>query len=138
MKKLIFITSLFCLLTINSYGQVSVIANKSVSQNSVNSSALSDIYSLSNVKWSNGSKIFVYEQSADNDTKSKFYKFISKEPLALKKEWLKKQFSGEAKAPETVSSDEEMISKVASTPGAIGYVKSSSVNGNVKVLTEIK
>jgi hypothetical protein len=51
---------------------------------------------------------------------------------------LKKQFSGEAKAPESLSSDDDVIKKVASTSGAIGYVKSSSVHGPVKVLQEIK
>jgi ABC-type phosphate transport system substrate-binding protein len=138
MKKLLFIILLFCILISTDYAQVCVIANKSVEENSISSSKLADIYSLINVKWSNGSKIVVFEQAADNDAKSKFYGYISKEPLSLKKEWLKKQFSGEAKVPDSVPSDEEMISKVASTPGAIGYVKNSSLNGSVKVLAEIK
>jgi len=51
---------------------------------------------------------------------------------------MKKQLTGEAKAPETIGSDEDVIKKVASTPGSIGYVKASSVTGEVKVLLEIK
>lgn len=136
MKRLIIV--LFLIFIVESFAQVSVIVNKSVPETSINSSKLSGIYSLSQVKWSDGSKIVVYEQSSDNDQKAKFYQFISKEPQALKKEWLKKQFSGEAKAPESLSSDEDVLKKVASTPGAIGYVKSSSVNSTVKVLVEIK
>ena len=136
MKKLIVV--IFLIFMAENFAQVSVIVNKSVSESSVNSSKLSSIYSLSQTKWSDGSKIVVFDQSSDNDQKASFYKFIAKEPQALKKEWLKKQFSGEAKAPESLSSDDDVLKKVASTPGAIGYVKSSSVNSNVKVLLEIK
>ena len=136
MKK--YIVVLLIIFVASGYSQVSVIANKSVSETSLNSATVSNIYSLSQLKWSDGSKIVVFDQSSDNDQKAKFYQFISKEPLALRKEWMKKQFSGEAKAPESLSSDDEVLSKVASTPGAIGYVKSSNVNDKVKVLTEIK
>ena len=136
MKRLIIIV--FLLFIAEGYSQVSVVVNKSVSETSINSSKLANVYSLSQLKWSDGSKIVVFEQSGDNDQKAKFYQYISKEPQSLKKEWLKKQFSGEAKAPESLSSDDEILKKVSSTPGAIGYIKSSSVNGTVKVLTEIK
>ena len=73
-----------------------------------------------------------------SDTKSGFYSGIGKDQLSLKKEWMKKQLTGEAKAPEAVGSDEDVIQKVASTKGAIGFVKSSKVTGDVKVLVELK
>ncbi len=46
MKKLLFIIPLFCILITADYAQVSVIANKSVEENSISSSKLADIYSL--------------------------------------------------------------------------------------------
>ena len=72
------------------------------------------------------------------DAKAAFYSGITKDQLSLKKIWMKKQLTGEAKAPETVGSDEDVVKKVSSTPGAIGYVKSSAVTGDVKVLLELK
>jgi ABC-type phosphate transport system substrate-binding protein len=43
-------------------------------------------------------------------------------------------FSGTGQAPDTVSSPEEMLAKVASTPGAIGYLTKSRMDGSVNVL----
>lgn len=135
MKKLILIFSIMIFTVITVNAQISVIANKSVSE-TVNVTKVGNIYSLTATKWSDGSKIVVLDNGSN--AKSDFYKGIGKDQASLKKEWMKKQLTGEAKAPESLSSDDEVLNKVASTPGAIGYVKSSSVNGTVKVLVEIK
>lgn len=134
MKKFIVIALfLFSALSVNA--QVSVIVNKSVSE-SANASKVANIYSLTQTKWADGTKIVVLDNTSD--TKSDFYSKIGKELLTLKKEWMKKQLTGEAKAPESLGSDDDVIQKVTSTPGAIGFVKSSKVTANVKVLTELK
>lgn len=137
MKSLL-LFAILCIISINISAQVSVIVNKSVSETSINAAKLSNIYSLNLVKWDNGTKIVVIDQAEKNDIKTKFYSFISKDPISLQKDWLRKVITGEAKAPLSLLSDTEIINKVASTPGAIGYVNSSSVTGNVKVIVEIK
>lgn len=130
---IIIVAVVFILIPVNA--QVSVIANKSVNE-TVNAPKVANIYSLTLTKWSSGSKIVVFDNNSD--IKTNFYKEIGKDQMSLKKEWMKKQLTGEAKAPEALGSDDEVISKVSSTPGAIGFVKSSSVNANVKVLLELK
>lgn len=137
MKNLLIIIVL-CLLSIKVSAQVSVIVNKSVPESSINAAKLSNIYSLNVTKWENGVKIVVVDQNDKSDSKPKFYHYISKDPIAVQKDWLRKVITGEAKAPEALGSDADVIKKVASTPGAIGYVKSSSVTGDVKVIAEIK
>ncbi|HVO74388.1 MAG TPA: hypothetical protein VMT35_10225 [Ignavibacteriaceae bacterium] len=137
MKNLILIIFLY-LLSNNINAQVSVIANNSVAENSIKADLLAKIYSLDITKWSNNFKIVVVEQSARSNVKTVFYSFIDKDPAALQKEWLKKQITGEAKPPVLVESDEEVLKIVASTPGAVGYIKSSSVSGNVKVIATAK
>ena len=135
MKRLLIIALFFTA----SYGinaQVSVIVNKSVGQSSISATLLTNIYSLTLTKWADGSKIVVLDNTSD--AKTDFYSSLGKDQLSLKKEWLKKQLTGEAKAPETLGSDSDVVNKVASTPGAVGFVKSSSVTPNVKVLLEIK
>ena len=138
MKKYFLILVTILLISSVSKAQVSVIVNKSVTETSISSSSLGNIYSLVETKWSNGSKVVVFDYSSDNNTKSSFYKYINKEALSLKKEWMRKQLTGEAKAPQLFSSDDEVLAKVASTPGAIGYVKSAVTNSSVKVVAEIK
>jgi ABC-type phosphate transport system substrate-binding protein len=134
MKKLLFLFAMI-LFTVVVNAQVSVIANKSVTE-SINLSDVANIYSLTQTKWSDGKKIVLFDNSSD--VKDAFYSGIGKDQLGLKKVWLKKQLTGEAKAPETLGSDEDIIAKINSTPGAIGFVKSSSVSGKAKVLVEIK
>lgn len=135
--KIILIAAVIIFGAISVNAQVSVVANKSVSESSINASSLANIYTLTTTKWNNGTKVVLFD-TASEDIKNSVCTFISKDALALKKEWLKKQLTGEAKAPQAISSDSEVISKVASTPGAIGFVKSSSVTGDVKILLEIK
>lgn len=139
MKKIILYISGFIIFScITMHAQVSVIANSSVAESKLEATKISNIYSLVTTKWSNGSKIIVIDQTSSADTKEKFYNFIAKDPSSIRKEWLKKQLTGEAKAPETAANDEEVIAKVLSTPGSIGYINSSSVKSGVKVLAEIK
>ncbi|MGE5498048.1 MAG: hypothetical protein ACM3Q2_08265 [Syntrophothermus sp.] len=134
MKKLSLIILLFSAVSL--FGQVSVIANKSVSDASLSASKVGSIFTLETTKWSNGSKIIVFDNSSD--VNASFYQGIGKSTMAVKKEWLKKQLTGEAVAPENLGGDAEVIRKVSSTQGAIGFVSSSSVNGSVKVLCQIK
>jgi hypothetical protein len=46
--------------------------------------------------------------------------------------------SGEGDPPEPIDSEEEMLKKVAATPGAIGFVSQSKVSEDVKVLIVIE
>jgi len=137
MKNLLSGLIFFVLIVISTQAQVSIITNTSSPEMKLDGIKLSNIFSLVITKWENGNKITLFDNS-NGDARTKFYNFISKDPITIKKEWLKKQLMGEGKAPEVLGSDSEVISKVASTPGAIGFVSSSSVNNTVKVLLEIK
>lgn len=116
--------------------QVTVIGHKATSEAPLAAVKVGTIYSLDHTKWGDGTKIVVFDNASD--VKSTFYTGIGKDQLSLKKIWMKKQLTGEAKAPETIGSDEDVVKKVSSTPGAIGYVKASAVTGDVKVLLELK
>jgi len=136
MEKSKYMFALVIMVAACAAAQVSIVVNKSVSESSVNTAKVASIFSLVETKWSDGSKIVVFDQKGD--AKENFYAAIGKDPLAMKKDWLKKQLTGEARAPETVGGDADVIAKVSSIPGAVGYVTSSSVTSGVKVLLEIK
>lgn len=137
MKQIVLVGALLSLFVNQAHAQVAVIAHKGVSAASVSAATVSDIYSLSTKDWKDGSAVVVFDQRIEGGTRTKFYDFISKSPIELKKIWMRVQLSGEGKAPGVVSSDEEMVQKVASTPGSIGYVAASKVSGEVKVLATI-
>lgn len=48
--------------------------------------------------------------------------------------WSRLVFTGRAKAPEELADDAAVKAKVASTPGAIGYISDAAVDSSVKVI----
>ena len=136
-KKLFIITLLIIVCASLSFAQVSVIANKNLKADKINISTLKDIYQLDSQSL-NGEKVKLFDFASDNSAKNSFYSALGTSAAEIKKVWLKAKLTGAGNPPESVSSDDDMINKVASTNGAIGFIKSSSVNGNVKVLMEIK
>jgi ABC-type phosphate transport system substrate-binding protein len=120
------------------WAQVAVIVNKSIPVSKITAGSLKQIYTLNNTKWSDGTKITVYE-SKEQSLRQELCDFIGVDILTLRKLWMKLQLSGEAKAPEVVPDDAEMIKKVTSTLGAIGYVHTSAIKGNdLKVIATIE
>jgi ABC-type phosphate transport system substrate-binding protein len=61
-------------------------------------------------------------------------KVLGKTGSELSAYWSKQIFTGKAMAPEEVAGDAQVRAKVASTPGAIGYVTDSGVDSTVKVI----
>lgn len=55
-------------------------------------------------------------------------------PYQLRQSWDRLVYSGMAQAPIEVATEEEMIGRVATTPGALGYVRKVKPNDPVKVL----
>jgi len=138
MKFYYHIIFLMALVFVTGNAQIAVIVNKSNSISKITPSSLKDIYLLSNVKWSDGTNIVVID-NREKSVQQKFYDFLNVDILGVKKQWMRFQLSGEGKAPVVVDGAEEMFDKVASTPGAIGYVKLSEIKGSdVKVLLKIE
>ena len=133
----IYMLLLVFLFAASSYSQVAVIANKSVSESSINTSKLTDIYSLRVKAWSNGNAVVPLTLKSENATVDKFFSSIGKSFEDMKKLWMKLQLTGEGMAPEGLNSEDDVVNKVSSTPGAIGFVSASKVNDKVKVLLTI-
>lgn len=135
MKKTIVIL-LLCIFAHSGYSQVVLIANKGVEMNVSTVTAVTDIYTLETQKSSNGVALVVFDlKTAPNE---QFYTAIGKSATELKKIWMKMQLSGDGKAPAALTSEDEMIAKVASTPGAIGYVSQAKVTDAVKTVYTLK
>ncbi len=55
-------------------------------------------------------------------------------PYQLQRSWDRGVFSGTGRAPIVVRSEEEMLQRVAQTPGAIGYVSSVNEYAGIRVV----
>jgi len=139
MKRLLLLfTALLLLGTAGvSHAQVAVIANNDVSVDQADAGTLEDIYLLEQSQWNDGSQIVRFDLNTENDTKTAFFAHLGQEFSDVKKTWLRKKLSGEAQPPEKVSPD-QIVDKVSSTSGAIGYISADAVTDAVKVLATIE
>lgn len=72
---------------------------------------------------------------ADGETRKAFEsKVLGKTGADLTTYWSKLIFTGKATAPTEVDGDAAVKAKLASTPGAVGYVSDGAAGGSVKVL----
>jgi hypothetical protein len=119
------------------HAQVAVIAHKAVAVGTLDAPTLNNMYSLFK-KDIGGAKLALFDLKTDSPVKEKFYTFIGKPSAEMKKIWMRSQLTGGGNPPANVATEDEMIEKVASTPGAIGYISQDKVSDKVKVLATIK
>ncbi len=114
---------------------VDVIANRSVAQNTLSLASARAIFGMRQVKWPDGTPIRVFVLPDEHATHGAVCKEkLNLFPYQLRQSWDRQVYSGMAQAPTEVASEEELLNKVATTPGAIGYVRKVKSNDPVKVL----
>jgi len=118
----------------DAHSQVAVIAHKAVQADTLTQAQLLDYFTGDIKSWSDKTPVVVLDLKGQGEIKDSFYKLLGLTSSRMKSIWLKKLLLGEGEAPEALKSEEEVVKKVASTPGAIGYVSRSKVNGDVKIL----
>lgn len=116
-------------------GHYEIVTYPGVSEKALSVNSLRSIFSMHLKTWSDGTKIRVFVLPDDDH----LHQSVSKEklnvfPYQLRSTWDRLVFSGTGQAPIKVNSSEEMLNKVASTPGAIGYLWRANINENVNVL----
>jgi hypothetical protein len=85
--------------------------------------------------WPNGTLVKVFVLPDNHTLHGDFAnELLGLYPYQLRRVWDRQLFSGTGQAPITVANEMEMIDRVATTPGAIGYAKEPVDNPNVRVL----
>lgn len=114
---------------------VDVIVNRGVSLNALPLASARAIFGMRQVKWPDGTPIRVYVLPDDHPTHGAVCKErLNLFPYQLRQSWDRLVYSGMAQAPSEASSEEELMNKVAATPGAIGYVRKVRSNDPVKII----
>jgi hypothetical protein len=112
-----------------------IITNPNVAEKTISKSSLRAIFGMRLHAWPDGSAVRVFVLPDDAPLHIAFSKEkLNVFPYQLRLAWDRLVFSGTGQAPDTVNSPEEMLAKVASTPGAIGYLYKSKLDGRVNVL----
>ena len=120
-------------------GAQEVVVNSNVPETRLTRSTLRAIFSMRLRTWPDGSLIKVFVLSDNSPLHIQFSKkILNIFPYQLRRTWDRLVYSGTGQAPIEVNSAKEMGSKVASTPGAIGYLPSGNTNVQVRTVKIIQ
>lgn len=135
MSQCFIAASLFLMLGVKTAtAQFAVIAHKEVPADTLTQAQILDLYCADIKIWNNKVPVVCFDLKLQSDSRDAFYKLLGKTPSRMKSLWLKKLLMGEGEPPAALSSEEEMVKKVASTRGAIGFVSAAKATREVKVI----
>ncbi len=121
-------------LTSGAYAEVVFVANKTVPIEQVSAREIRDIFIGEQVKWKNGKRIVLVVLMGTDIHKEFTKKYTRKTSSQFFTYWRSLIFTGKGVFPMSFDTEEELISFVANTEGAIGYVSSGTKTDNVKTI----
>ena len=112
-----------------------LIANPALPSAPVDRNQLRLYFTLRLKLWDNRIPLTVFVLPDDHPLHEQFAKSVlGLFPYQLRQVWDRQLFSGTGQAPITVNSEQDMIERVANTPGAIGYAASGVFHPQVQTL----
>lgn len=114
---------------------VDIIAHRGVGPSKLSLASARAIFGMRQTHWPDGSAVRVIVLSDGHPVHIRMSKEkLDLYPYQLRQTWDRLIYSGMAQAPIEVASEEEMLARVASTPGAIGYINKVRTHDPVKIL----
>jgi ABC-type phosphate transport system substrate-binding protein len=136
MKLLTLLLALTAGITVAAAADAVFVVNPGVADSSLSTTEVKNILLGTRVNWSNGPvKLVIQAGGAVHEAVIR--QFTARSPDQFDKYWKKQVFTGNGVMPTVAKSDAEVITLVAETPGAIGYVATGTATDKVKVL-EVK
>lgn len=111
-----------------------LIANKDISIESLSKEDVQAIFLGERTQWDDGSHITFTIMDHGGFHKSFLRDVIGKTQSQFDAYWMRLVFAGKAQAPTPFSEVNKMIEFIASHPGAIGYIPSTTVDNSVKTI----
>jgi len=91
------------------------------------------IFSMRMTSWPDGMPIQVFVLGDKTPLHSEFSKkILGVFPHQLRRAWNRQIYAGIGQAPAKLESEEEMLDKIATTPGAIGYISEDMINEQIR------
>jgi ABC-type phosphate transport system substrate-binding protein len=104
--------------------QLHVVTSPSINIKQISTRELRAIFTMKRQRWADSTPVTVVVLSAQAPLHQRFCKEILKLfPHQLQTSWDRLVYSGRGSGPVVVSSEQEMLDMLATTPGAIGYLQ---------------
>ena len=127
-------TSLAFVLSMSCFAEVSVIVNSANSDN-LDTKSIKRIYLGKSKSFPSGSKVTVLSLSDDAKETEEFRQVaLKKSNRQYKAYWSKLAFTGKGTPPKEFASASDIITAIKNDVNAIGFVDSSEVKGDVRVV----
>jgi hypothetical protein len=134
MKHLRYLFVAAGLFTYAQAADVKIIANESVGATSVSADELKGVFLATKTSLSDGSHVEPVLEKGGPVHEAFVKEYLGKTDSALETYYRSLVFTGKASMPKTVGTDAEVVTYVAKTKGAIGYVGAASSTDGVKTL----
>jgi len=135
MKKIYLFAAILVLSMSAFAADVKVIANNSITANSVSADELKNLFLETNNSLSDGSKAQPVLAKGGAAHQAFVKQYLDKSDSALQAYYRTLVFTGKGSMPKELASDAEIVAYVAKTKGAIGYVSADANVSGVKTLT---
>ncbi len=122
------ITVAFAAAPQQSKSSVEVIVSPSLLSMKLDRSLLRAVFTMRARQWPDGSPVRVFVLPDNHPLSDQFYREqLGMYSYVLRRTWDRMVFTGTGLAPTVVQTEKEMIERVRSTPGAIGFVRKSEI-----------
>jgi ABC-type phosphate transport system substrate-binding protein len=111
-----------------------IVANKSVSADSLSKGALQAIFLGEKTKWDDGKPIKIVTLDEGAAHKDFLRSIVGKTPSQFDGYWKKLIFTGKAAAPKAFDEAGKLVDFVAGQAGAVGYVAAGQAGDSVKTI----
>ena len=112
-----------------------IVANREVTTSQISHTELQAIFTMRMRVWPDGLPIRVFVLGDNTPEQAEFAKkLLDIFPYQLRRYWDRLVFSGTGQAPIELNSSAEMYSRIASTPGAIGYLPTEHIGNQVRII----
>jgi hypothetical protein len=136
-RKLAMGLSLLAALLVNNVVAAELIANQKGADADISRAFLRGMFGMRLRAWPDGTPVRVFVLADDSATHVAFCtEILQMYPYQLRQNWDRLVYSGTGQPPIQVGSEEELVRRVAETPGAVGYItqKSETLPPVVRVL----
>ena len=103
-----------------------VIVHPQVKGNQIPRAALTSIFLKQAPRWGDGRPVLPVDQSVRSPVRQKFSGDVLQQGIVQVQVYWQRKMAAGVTPPPVKTTDEEIVSFVASTPGAIGYVSAST------------
>ncbi|PMR74442.1 hypothetical protein [Billgrantia endophytica] len=116
--------------------KLALIAHSGVDTHTLTRDTTRAIFAMRQRTWPDGQAVRVYVLPNDHPVHARFTKEqLVVYPHQLQLAWDRMVFSGTGQAPNRVNSQSEMLERIATTPGALGYLEREYLDERIQVIT---